>query len=505
MVAFLMKASTEKRGYAFFSLICAALFGTAIAFPFLLHIVFKFFINFFSYGSSSIRVLLFFSYGFFAGMALLLLERWKKHIVSRARIFARVAIVFVSVAFIFGTLYSAAFYAQRDIPFRDTLFVSDRSDLSASALYHNHIPKIGISLYNGLLRDVFGTAYEGGEAYADTISPEIALLFSFLFAVSVFLVFVSVVQKTMEYREHHEREHWVYFMLLLIASFSVLKNIPDGGAFSHETILFLPIMATLLLSSPAHSFWRRAKNTGIAVAAYFFVAGGILVVIYGFSYAVDTVMIPFFQSFVFIAALFGAWCAARMKRAAWFFFCVTILLTVMYNSFSYSYTQKNPRYFLNHIEKGDVVRFVSEKGGDDKKIYDFSGVGIYESVAEEDETHFSFVKKRNLSYAFPSAQSISDVCPLFPDSGMRVRGTIISMDDKTSWSAPLLAENEIVRVEVAGDCRGAGCRAPFEILFYDRCFPWFEKTALQQFHALGISRYILSDVSFTPVKPSEKM
>jgi hypothetical protein len=159
-------------------------------------------------------------------------------------------------------------------------------------------------------------------------------------------------------------------------------------------------------------------------------------------------------------------------------------------------------YFLKEIQVGEHMRFIAEDTGNTSPIFSDGKNAVYEFIATHKESYLSFFKRHHLNPAFRSVIRVSEWCPLFPHSGMRIRGDIVFYERKNIDVTMMrhTAGQDFIQITDFAPCDDARrCDFSFELLLSDRCIPWAERFALEKFLAMKVGGYFIKNLSFVPI------
>ncbi len=190
----------------------------------LLHI----FVNVFAGGRSTVKAWAFFSY--LLAISLLCIYKGSKPISSpwltRAVITATVTLYISGLAIFLFILFKI-----RANLFGDYIFFSG-SELSSSTLTHNHVLKGIVGAIAQSLNQTQAENIDIGIPFLQFVHPVIYLCAGLLF------LFTSLgfwLLATRQYSKHPTYP-WLYIILYTVSSFSVIKNVLDGGILNSEAI-----------------------------------------------------------------------------------------------------------------------------------------------------------------------------------------------------------------------------------------------------------------------------
>jgi hypothetical protein len=244
--------------------------GTALALfvaaqhSYLANILLHNFINTFAGGRSEVKVGIFLFYIVFLSAVALLPN--VLNFLAKWRIKTNLLFIAIFTTFLYGFALLLVFFQKLGISIKSFVAVFHNDEVSSTMLLHNHLLKG----FNGFVLNLFHAAKQEN---VDTGFAFVGLLPSVWYIIGGVLVFASAVLLLLKFAEIYKdtkANKAVFVILYAIVSFSILKNMLDGGLFNHET----PIAITAFIII----IWIHAKNKfsswwiAIPIAVYIVIA-----------------------------------------------------------------------------------------------------------------------------------------------------------------------------------------------------------------------------------------
>lgn len=235
----------------------------------------KFLVDLFAGGRSFVRVYLFIFYALSLAIFSIFLVKGRfvglYNILSKLGYRCLVLSLFISFSITFILQIHLITKVGFD-SYLSTGIMFNNGEISSSSILHNHIGKGTISHLLGF----FGvqSAIDGmdiGYAYRGVINNQIYLLMSVFFLIAL-LTFVSnfiIILKVIKYR----KDKLIFFLCYSIFSFSILKNLFDGGLLNYEV---LPTLIGLYVLNIWYSSDNSSKEKAVRI---FWIYTFILVVV----------------------------------------------------------------------------------------------------------------------------------------------------------------------------------------------------------------------------------
>lgn len=219
-------------------------------------------VNIFAGGRSSVKVFLFLLYICCLCIVNLtaiskLLQRWVPS--------NKLLLVTLGLNFGYGVLMLLWLFSKLQFTITSFVIAFNANEISSTALFHNHVTKSVL----GYILSWFGVAIQEN---MDTGLAFSNLLPSWLVSIGAVLTLVSITLLILKSVElYHSKAKWSELWLLSYAviSFSVIKNLLDGGLFNREVFVAVPaLVATLLLSKKQTSYKQVVFWLAAPIALY---------------------------------------------------------------------------------------------------------------------------------------------------------------------------------------------------------------------------------------------
>ncbi len=199
-------------------------------------------VNIFAGGRSTVKVVLFLIYVLVLGLVSLpyIAKQLQKY-----KIRAEWLLTSFITAFAYNLILLIAYFRKIGVSISDFVITFNNGEISSTALLHSHILKG----FNGLLLKFFG--YQVQENI-DTGWAFIGLIPNFWFWLGGILGLACLILSIIKFSElFHEQKNrpWVFFVLYAVTTFTLLKNLIDGGVFNREAPIALSALMFILLSS----------------------------------------------------------------------------------------------------------------------------------------------------------------------------------------------------------------------------------------------------------------
>lgn len=231
-----------------------------------IHLVIHSFVDFFAGGRSSAKVGMFLFYTLFL-CTLVLLPKLREFF-KRFYVRSFWLIVSIGATFAYSLSLLFIFFHQWGFKLREFVVVFNNNEVSSTMLLHNHLMK-GV---NASLLGLFGKAHQEN---VDTGLAFIGLLPSPLYLIGAVLFLISTVLFLLKFIELYEAQiKWrnLFIIIYAIISFSLLKNMLDGGILNRETPVALAALILVLLISTKkikeNWWWSLVPILGYAVLVY---------------------------------------------------------------------------------------------------------------------------------------------------------------------------------------------------------------------------------------------
>jgi hypothetical protein len=243
----------------------------------------------------------------------------------------------IGVTFLYNLSLLLIYFHKLGFQAKDFVITFHNNEVSSTMLLHNHVMK-GV---NGLLLNALGS---GKQENVDTGLAFVGLLPSIWFVLGGLLVLlcaVLLIIKFVELYNKQNRTHGLFLILYSIMSFSLLKNMLDGGLLNRETPIALAALIFITTINSKRSQWTGGPAVLLPIAVY-----GVLIIL---LMQLRLVSSEHFMLYVFPMATFAAvigtmiyWQYAQplQKRLA-------ILLTILAAAFVYVPVAQGVSGYLN--------------------------------------------------------------------------------------------------------------------------------------------------------------
>lgn len=149
---------------------------------------------------------------------------------------------------------------KNHLKINDSILAFANGEVSSTSLLHNHILK-GVF---GFIFNLFGVRnlenVDAGFVFNDKIFAPIFILAGLTL---IFLLFIFLYYFWLEFKNQHGRKKIFYFIFYAVITFSLMKNIFDGGLFDREAIVSLVFFILFL-------FPERRRKRYIMVSVLLF-------------------------------------------------------------------------------------------------------------------------------------------------------------------------------------------------------------------------------------------
>ncbi len=156
-----------------------------------------------------------------------------------------------------GLVIFIFFFVQHHIPINDFVVIFNQQEISSTKLIHNHFLKGSIGL---IMQNFSNGQFENMDAGLPFLNliPNI-LIWLGLVLIMLSLGSVIIMIKT-EKKDRRKWQNILYILAFTILTFSLIKNVPDGGIFSAETLPLL-FIALIFISHKAKESKKRLAGS----------------------------------------------------------------------------------------------------------------------------------------------------------------------------------------------------------------------------------------------------
>ncbi len=192
-------------------------------------------VNFFANGKSEMKIYLFLAYFILLFIGFLYS---KSYINKKNKNYRKNILVLIFSLFLLNLGSFFYFYKINDIPYLSTIYVYNNNEISSTNILHNHTLKSPIGfILNKVGINPVNEYVDTGYAFTSFFNPLFLYLIILLVSLLIIYIFKYVISSKLNFRQ---------FAILAIISFSLIKNIFDGGFFHTETILALTVFLIIL-------------------------------------------------------------------------------------------------------------------------------------------------------------------------------------------------------------------------------------------------------------------
>lgn len=202
-------------------------------------------IDFFANGKSEMKVYLFFVFL----IIIILTKKISKNTLKKTNNLRKIIISLMIILYSLNLGSFLYFYKLNDITYFSSIYVYNNNEVSSTNILHNHTLKspIGFLLYKVGLNPV--------QEYVDTgyaFTPFFSNVFLYLVLILLLIFVLCIILYAKK-----EKQTFIQTIIFSIVSFSVIKNILDGGVFHNEAILAITCFLILLTNN---SIYDRKKQ-----------------------------------------------------------------------------------------------------------------------------------------------------------------------------------------------------------------------------------------------------
>ncbi len=459
-------------------------------------------INLYASGRSLVKVDLFLWYTCFLAILGIFLPRIKK--LGDANLSTKWLLVSVTASLIYNLTLLLVFFHKWGFKINSYVLTFHNGELSSTRLLHNHVMK-GV---NGTLLNFFGAA---SQENADTGFAYLGMMSQIWFWIGSILVLVSLVLLVWKFIELHKQQTQfkpLFIVTYSIVSFSLLKNMLDGGLLNRETpIALTALIFILLLSSNKRSGDGDKQKVSYWLATLPILIYGLLVTMFHYLADISIASLPYkFLKNTIYASLIGAlifWQQASWKKIDrlkfWLgvgltIFCIALLSRPLEGSIE---TYLNSRRIIG--TQGAIVSLYNppnyaRSNPEDWKLIEKIGDLTYYEVHPQDPTKINELLTNNnlLANALP-IQIPGVTCP--SDHGKNpITFTLLTeqklLDDNSQHQfgnitkiTPIGTQNSLQKYQVEMELEG--------------CTPRIIMTVEELLESRGINTFFITNLSDT--------
>lgn len=456
------------------ALFFCALFAASALSPHL-GFVAKYFTDFFASGFSSTKAYTLFLY---AVLSFFLLS--VSHFLPQFRTSRKTLLIIATLAFLIQLGVYADFAVSERLEAFGDATVATGSVFSETKLIHIHNMKAAAALVGGFLGAESGS-YDVGIPFLGSVPAWAIIIFLILFGASVALFLLVLGEKEREWPDHSGARMALYLM----TSFSVLKNMIDGGPFSIECLVSALVLF-LLIKESEKPFLKTVVHS-LPYAAFLFLAYGAIVSLFLPFSATWDIIAPGIMQYAFFA-LITAFLWSRASWAAARAGVVFVSIAVLFMLRSHSFAYHEFRYLITRVEAGDTVHFLDTDAGKPPPAVYRNGYGaIYSVKSAGGERIADVVARERLNPSFYPVMIPGKSCP--PDEPFVVSGEV-----RGSPHAGLTVRQDDGQVKILDFSRcAAGSACDYSFAFEMKgCTPNPKKIAVDFLASMGFERFVMS-------------
>ncbi len=329
-------------------------------------------VNIFSGGRSHTKVFAYLLYLFL----LLIIAYFLKYKKINFSFRKKILFLFLLIsAYLVNFLSYIYFFIKYNFFYQEHVLIFNLNEFSSTYLLHNHTLKSIIAWVLNFFNITYLENIDSGMAFINIIPNIFILIGSILFLMVLFFSFYYFFH-SIQFRSKYK---FIYIILYSILSFSLLKNIIDGGFFNYEAIISLAFFILLV-------FYKKkwAKKTTIFLLIFYLIFNIVLYFLNFFD-SFGVFIFNIYNSFVYvILLLIFFYSLQKNKRIKTLI--LTIILEILLLVFSFQ-SFINMRGYRNlEISKEDNA-LVATYDILDKDTYDFynsiNDLNFYEIIPQE--------------------------------------------------------------------------------------------------------------------------
>lgn len=272
---------------------------------------FQIFVDQFAIGISDFKLIAFLIY--FCCCSLMIAFGFKKKRVNIKKYFVITLCVGMALSFSSYIYFMESF----DLDYHNRYdSVHDNGRISSTSLSHSHTFKAPLSVLVGLFNQDLHLNYDAGLFYFNNL-PDFFWISGLIILFSLLtLFFLNLINLNYELRRYKD----VYLLFFIISSFSLIKNVFDGGIFSTEVIFWSLVFVGTLFHDRYKNFYFKnfLKNSYLIIGVY------LLFLYLLYSGDVLYYSISILSMFLFLTVLLLSFVYIKRKR---YFYFVNIVLS----------------------------------------------------------------------------------------------------------------------------------------------------------------------------------
>lgn len=445
-----MKTFIQKKTRAEYLFISCVFLATAILCFFVppLAEAARFIVNIFATGFSYVKLYLFLGSGFFLFLILSLKIRISRT-VKRSTFIRAVAIFAVA-----GFLMNVIFMISHGISPREDAFVISGGNFSENKIIHTHVLKQALSAPLRIFGDFGSGAYDAGYPFLSFFPLWMSILLSGFFAWLIVSFFLITVHRHAEWDDEKRK---IFFPLLFVSGFSMLKSVIDGGLLSYEFLLSFPFFI-LALRADRRDIFPKGKNPFFLYLLSFLILYPALIkTLYPATdfyeillhYSVAVALLLFFLLLILIPIFIHEKKRRFLIPAFLFLIAIPLLL-------GKSFAAHQITYLFRTVEKGEFLRILAPARDDVRSSYNAGDSAIYDVENEARKKMFSLMKEWRANPSFYPIISVGNDC--ISDVPFVVSGEIVS-EKKTGLT--IREQDELIRTLRFDACANGECDFKF--------------------------------------------
>ena len=374
----------NRRNLITLSIIGASLAIGAFSIPILydfLHVL----VNSFAGGRSGVKVVLFFCYISLLGFIALAPKLEKLSF----KLTLRLAYISTIGALLLSAIAQTHFSYQYNLDQKDIAVVFNLGEISSTRLLHNHT-------FKGIIGSILNIFGKGTYENIDAGLPFVGIIPAFYFKIGGILFLTSIVSHLLYFKKifPYKVDSWrniLFIIIYGICSFTLLKNIIDGGIFNYETGACIIVLGILLGSN---SMWaKRYALSGLSIYlliyTYFLYIGAFTSTI---QYVLTLVHLLAITSI--LAVLSWIYASKNITRLQILLVAFTLLLIVP--SFETDLDITNYRHIIIPKDTGAIVGMYKEKNNAQyKHLVDIGNLHLYHFFPGSQTTKVASILQNN--------------------------------------------------------------------------------------------------------------
>ncbi len=374
-------------------------------------------INYFANGKSDMKVYMFFV---FCGLLLCVNIFFKSNKFNLEKT-KRFIIVLMIILYSLNVGSFIYFFKSNNIPLLSNIYVFNNNEVSSSNILHNHTLKSPI----GFLLEKIGI--NPVQDYVDT-GYAYTTFFSSIFLYIVLILMFLLIMSFAFYVKSSKLSRLQTFIFSIV-SFSVLKNIFDGGLFHIESVLSISLLLIIFKNNQTYDRKYQQQNLLIfliylSIAIVLAFTSDEFIPLHG-----NYFMIEFIKKFFFFFALAIIYYKKQIKQSLIVISLIPIVLiisTIYLLQTIYSYQESQTviypsQHVFGYIPKPIPDSFITES------YIDFKNTSLLKGYSKDKITKKDLIKKLKVDNSFYTLKINDTDCDI---SYKEVRNFDIRLDNK---------------------------------------------------------------------------